>query len=371
MMKLLGFATAIALALGPGGALAQDPAAPAVTVAKAAKQTVSSTLTFNGRLQADQSIQLIARVSGFLDRVGFQPGDQVGPGDVLFQIEKDQYEASLRIAEGTLAAAEATVTDARIERDRQATLVERNASAQTTLDSAEAALGRAQGQMKQAQASLELARLDLAYSSITAPFAGRIGERNIDPGALVGPETGALATLTSLDPIHVNFLVPTAQLRNTMELLESGALKAEDSVRIVLANGREYAGSGALDFVDSTVDQGTDSVRVRATFANPEGVLLHDELVRVRLAGQSTDEDLTIPLVSLQRDLVGDYVMVVDDQGKVEKRRITIAREEGDTAIVEDGLSEGERVITQGVNKVREGITVDAAEDGNSPAEGD
>lgn len=364
-MTLLRMATAMALALGIGAANAQDAGqapAPAVTVAKAKKQSVASTVTFNGRLQADQSIQLIARVSGFLQEVGFNPGDQVEQGAVLFQIEQDQYSAAVRQAEGNLAAAEATVTDARIERDRQAELVRRNASAQTALDTAEAALGRALGNMEMAQAALDTANLNLSYTSVTAPFTGRIGERSVDPGALVDPQIGPLATLTKLDPIHVNFLVPTAQLRNTMDMIQSGEVKLDESVRIVLANGKEYESSGALDFIDSAVNPGTDSISVRATFSNPDGTLLHDELVRVHLAASSPAEELTIPLSSLQRDLVGEYVMLVDQDEKVQKRRIAIGRESGALVIVDDGLAEGDRVISQGVNKVREGMAVDAAE---------
>ncbi|MFV0386676.1 efflux RND transporter periplasmic adaptor subunit [Paracoccus sp. (in: a-proteobacteria)] len=364
-MTLLRMATAMALALGIGAANAQDAGqapAPAVTVAKAKKQSVASTVTFNGRLQADQSIQLIARVSGFLQEVGFNPGDQVEQGAVLFQIEQDQYSAAVRQAEGNLAAAEATVTDARIERDRQAELVRRNASAQTALDTAEAALGRALGNMEMAQAALDTANLNLSYTSVTAPFTGRIGERSVDPGALVDPQIGPLATLTKLDPIHVNFLVPTAQLRNTMDMIQSGEVKLDESVRIVLANGKEYESSGALDFIDSAVNPGTDSISVRATFSNPDGTLLHDELVRVHLAASSPAEELTIPLSSLQRDLVGEYVMLVDQDEKVQKRRIAVDRESGDLVIVDDGLAEGDRVISQGVNKVREGMAVDAAE---------
>lgn len=364
-MTLLRMATAMALALGIGAANAQDAGqapAPAVTVAKAKKQSVASTVTFNGRLQADQSIQLIARVSGFLQEVGFNPGDQVEQGAVLFQIEQDQYSAAVRQAEGNLAAAEATVTDARIERDRQAELVRRNASAQTALDTAEAALGRALGNMEMAQAALDTANLNLSYTSVTAPFTGRIGERSVDPGALVDPQIGPLATLTKLDPIHVNFLVPTAQLRNTMDMIQSGEVKLDESVRIVLANGKEYESSGALDFIDSAVNPGTDSISVRATFSNPDGTLLHDELVRVHLAASSPAEVLTIPLSSVQRDLVGEYVMLVDQDEKVQKRRIAVDRESGDLVIVDDGLAEGDRVISQGVNKVREGMAVDAAE---------
>lgn len=341
---------------------AQDAPLPAVTVAAAAEAQVSDTLTFNGRLDADQSIQLIARVPGFLEEVGFKAGDSVEQGAVLFRIEPDQYRATVRQAEGSLAAAQSTVIDARIERDRQSQLVSRNAAAQAVLDTADAALGRAQGGVEQAEAALDTAKLNLSYTTITAPFPGRIGTRNVDPGALVSPDIGPLATLTKLDPIHVNFSVPTAEYRNAMKAIEAGEVNADDAVRIVLANGEEYDTAGVLDFVDSTVNPGTDSVRLRATFANPDGKLLHDELVRVRLAASSAAPVLTVPIGAVQRDLVGDFILVVNDADEVEQRRVTIARNSGNLAIVTEGLTAGERVITEGMNKVRAGSKVDAAE---------
>lgn len=377
-MKILGILAANALLLCAAPAFAQDESGqgessqqaplPAVTVAPATEEQVSDTVTFSGRLDADQSIQLIARVPGFLEEVGFEAGDDVDQGDVLFVIEPDQYRATVRQAEGSLAAAQATVVDARIERDRQTQLVARDAVAQAALDTSEAALGRAQGSVEQAEAALDTAKLNLSYTSISAPFAGRISERNVDPGALVGPEVGPLATLTKLDPIHVNFSVPTAEYRNAMQAIEAGEVNPDDAVHIVLANGKEYDGSGVLDFVDSTVNPGTDSVRLRATFDNPDGVLLHEELVQVRLVASSAEPVLTIPIGAVQRDLVGDFVMLVNDADEVEQKRVTISRNSGNLAIVADGLTAGDRVITEGVNKVRPGIKVDAAEAGEDTA---
>lgn len=156
-MKILRSAAIMAMSMGGLPVMAQDAPPPAVTVAKAAMQEVSQTLTYNGRLSAEQSVELVARVTGTLQEVGFQPGDSVDAGALLFRIEPDQYSANVRQAEGALAAAQATVIDARIERDRQAELVQRKAVAQTSLDSAEAALGRAQGSVQQAEAALDTA----------------------------------------------------------------------------------------------------------------------------------------------------------------------------------------------------------------------
>lgn len=368
-MKLIASVTFAAVVVTGSVVFAQDAPLPAVVVAEAQSQQVSDTLTYNGRLEADQSVQLIARVPGFLEEINFEAGDTVEQGDILFRIEPDQYRAAVRQAEGNLAAAQSTVTDARIERDRQTQLVERNASAQAVLDGAEAALGRAQGGVEQAEAALDVAKLNQSYTTIVAPFSGRIGARNVDPGALVGPEVGPLATLTKLDPMHVNFSVPTAQYRDALEAIESGEIQADDAVHIILANGTEYENSGVLDFIDSVVNPGTDSVRLRATFDNPDNTLLDEELVRVTLATSSSEPVLTVPIGAVQRDLSGDFVMLVNDEDEVEQRRITVARSTGNISVVSDGLSEGDRVITEGVNKVRPGVKVDA-ETASDGAEG-
>lgn len=371
-MKFSGIVAAMALAASAGAALAQENGGaplPAVTVAKVVKQTITDTVTFNGRLDADQSIQLVARVSGFLEEVRFEPGDKVAQGDVLFSIEDTQYIAAVQQAEGSRLAAEATVTDARIERDRQAELVRRQTAAQTALDSAEAALGRAQGALQQSQAALNIAKLNLDYTRVRAPFDGTIGERSVDPGALVAPQVGALATLTKLDPIHVNFPVPTAELRRTQQMIATGKLDINNAVRIVLANGEEYGAGGKLDFIGSFVNPGTDSVTLRATFDNPDGKLLHDELVRVHMAADTADEVLTVPLGGVQRDLIGSYVMVVDDQDVVSKRRVDVLHQTRGLAVIDKGLNEGERIVTEGINKVSEGGKVDAAEAAQSDSE--
>ncbi len=364
-MKFLGIVTAAALAAGAGAGWAQDNGAPlpAVVVAKATRQTITDIVTYNGRLRADQSIQLVARVSGFLEEVGFHPGDKVKQNDVLFSIEPNQYVAAVQQAEGSLLAAQATVTDAKIERDRQAELVRRQTAAQTALDTAEAALGRAQGAEQQAQAALDTAKLNLSYTKVTAPFDGVVGERSVDPGALVDPLAGPLATLTKLDPMHVNFEVPTARLRNAERLIASGAVDVNQAVRLILADGEEFPGAGKLDFIDSVVNQGTDSITLRATFANPDGKLLHDELVRVHLAADSNEKVLTVPLSGIQRDLIGDYVMKVDAQDVVKKTRVTVAHETRNLAVIQDGLSEGDLIVTEGINKVSDGVKVDAKED--------
>jgi len=352
----------LAIFLLVGAAHAQT--APAVVAVPATIMELEESASFNGRLDADSRISVVARVSGVLEEVGFSAGDRVEEGQTLFRIEPDLYETLVKEAEGALRAAEAASDLAQIERDRQAELVARQAAAQATLDNAEATLAAREADVMRLTAALDRARLDLSYTQIKAPFTGRIGPPNVDRGALIGPETGALAKLIQLDPIHVEFPVPTAVLRDFQERVAAGDASNAQAVTLQLANGSIYGLPGDVDFVDSAVSTGTDSVTLRARFANPEGQLLDGELVRVTLTAQQARAELAIPQQAVQRDIQGAFVLVVGEGEVAEQRRVTVRRNAQGFAVIAEGLSEGERVITEGVNKVRPGAAVDAAAPG-------
>ncbi|MEM1428869.1 MAG: efflux RND transporter periplasmic adaptor subunit [Pseudomonadota bacterium] len=349
--------------LAAPAALAQQEGAPlpAVTVSAATTQELSQTARFSGRLDADNRVALAARVSGLLLEVLFEAGDTVEEGQVLYRIEPDLFEASVQEAEGALRSAQAQRDLAEIERDRQRELVSRDAAPQAALDNAEATLGRAEGDLIRAEAALQSAQINLSYTEITAPFQGVIGTSVVDAGALIGPDSGELVTLIDLDPIHAEFQVPTAVLRDFAEALESGAASREAAVHIELANGTVYSEPGNADFYDAEVDEGTDSVRIRARFPNENGVLLDRELVQVELRATTPAPELAIPQEAIQRDVQGAFVLVVDGSDTVDSRRVTVPRIAEGFAVITAGLEEGEMVITEGANKVRPGQQVDAA----------
>jgi membrane fusion protein (multidrug efflux system) len=352
------FALAAALAQP---AMAQDAPRPAVVVAPAEVADLRFGVSYTGRVRAAQKVELRARVSGFLEAIHFAEGETVAAGDVLFTIQDDAYAAAVREAEGAVRAAEAERDLARLERDRKATLVQRQAVAQSELDVAEAQLEKIEGQLQQLNAALDRQRLELSYTEIVAPFAGTVGLTSFDVGALVGPDSGPLVTLTRLDSVEVETQVETARLLDFRAAEAAGKVEATPAVRITLPNGAPYPLDGTLDYISADVGQGTDTVTVRARFDNPDGMLLDGALVRVALEQADPEMVLTVPQGAVQRDQLGTFVMVVGADGKVEQRRIAVARSAQGKSVVESGLTEGEQVIVEGINKVRPGMVVDAA----------
>jgi len=365
MLALAGLCAAPGLAPVPAAAQQGLPV-PAVTVAPAAVVDLARSVTLTGRLEADRRVEIMARVTGLLEEVGFAPGDIVSEGALLFRIEPGPYAAAVQEAQGAVVSARAERDLAMLERDRQRELVARQASPQALLDQAEAALGQAEGNLARLEGSLARARLDLGYTEIVAPFTGRIGVSQVDAGALVGPESGALAVLTDLDPIHAETSLTTAAYRRFAQAVASGDATTVSAATLILADGATYAVPGSLDFIASAIDAGTDSVPLRVRFDNPDNELLDRELVRVVLTEGSARPVLTVPQQGVQRDVAGAFVLLVDAEGTVERRPVDVARIDRGLAVIAEGLAPGDRVIVEGVNKVRPGIAVDAAPAGGN-----
>jgi membrane fusion protein (multidrug efflux system) len=346
---------------GDGKQAAQAPAGPppAVTVVKAVAENIRPTFRFTGRIEAVSKVDLRARIDGFLEKRLFTEGADVKDGDLLLVIEKGLYAAAVSEAKASVEKAESTLKLADVDFNRQSELVQKNVGAQARLDEATAKQGEARGTVLAQKAALERAELNLSYTDIRAPIAGRIGRANVAVGNFVGPSSGALATIVSQDPIYVGF--PVTQ-REILAYRKERSNPAETVVYLQLADGTRYAHSGKLNFLDVTVNQGTDTVLVRATFANPDRILVDGQLVAVVLEGGTAESALVVPGQALQLDQAGAFVLIVDNENKVQISRVEIGGPRGTSMILRKGLTGGERVITEGIQRIRPGQVVNPTE---------
>ncbi|WP_238547766.1 efflux RND transporter periplasmic adaptor subunit [Meridianimarinicoccus roseus] len=365
------------LAAWPGAGQAQQAgqAAPRVTVAAAITEDVVQDASFIARVEATDTVDLIARVTGFVRAVGVRDGAEVAEGDLLFEIESEQYAAVVAARRADLAQAEANQTLAEVELDRRRELVARQAVAQSELDVAQANQQVAAAAVRAAEAALAQAELDLGYTRITAPFAGRIGRIGASPGELVGPTSGALATLVREAPVFVSFALGERQLFDVMQaaLAAGGSIGAPQDridVTLRLPNGTEYGETGTIAFGDNRVDPATGTLAVRAEFANADRLLVDGAFVTARLAQQDPVPMLTIPQAAVQRDQRGSFVLVVGAEQTVEQRYVATGRTIGASVAVTEGLREGETVIVEGLQRVRPGVPVEAVLAGTSVGDG-
>jgi membrane fusion protein, multidrug efflux system len=347
---------------GDGKQANQAPPAappPAVTVVKSFEEDVRPQHRFTGRVEAIYKVDLRARVDGFLEKRLFTEGADVKEGDLLFVIEKGLYNAAVSEAKASLEKSQATLKLAELELGRQTELVQRNVAAQAKLDDQEAKQGEARGTVSAMRAALERAELNLGYTDIRAPIAGRIGRANVSVGNFVGPSTGPLATIVSQDPIYVGF--PVTQ-RDILEYRKEKGNPDDAVVFIQLPDGTRYAHPGRLNFMDVTVNQGTDTVLVRATFPNPNRLLVDGQLVSVVVEGGKPEMVVVTPAQGVQIDQAGPFVLVVDDENKVQIRRVELGGPRGVNMVIRKGLKAGERVVTEGIQRIRPGQVVNPAE---------
>ncbi|MGF1611819.1 MAG: efflux RND transporter periplasmic adaptor subunit [Kiloniellales bacterium] len=340
---------------------------PAVTVFMVKKQDVTPSATFNGRIEAVDTVELRARVEGFVEQRLFTEGAEVKTGDLLIEIEKAPYEAEIGQIQGQITSAEGTLRLAKLEVDRQKTLVQREAVAKVKLDEAEAQYAQALGSLQQLQAALRRKELDLSYTDILAPIDGRIGRSNYSVGDFVTPSNEPLAVIVSQDPVYVSFPISSRELLEVRKAAQaSGRDPSAVKVKLRLPDGSIYDSTGTVNFVDVQVDSTTDTVTIRASVPNPVStgstrLLVANQLVGVIVEQAQPEEALVIPQAAIVVDQAGPYVVVVDQDSKAEQRRIRLGSAHGSAIVVAEGLQEGEQVIVDGLQKVRPGQTVTAS----------
>lgn len=348
------------MATSPGTASAQTPdnaAVPVGTVAVALRP-VTGSLTVTGRVEAIERVEVRARVDGFLEGVDFTEGDTVAVDAPLYRIERGSFEAAVQRAEGLLTQAKASRDLADIQLERAQQLLDRQSGTEVARDQARAEADRAAGAVTEAEAALAKARIDLGYTQIRAPIAGRIGRTSLTRGAVVGPSSGVLTTIVSQDPMYVVFPISA---REFVRRDPAGARVDPSTLRVRLKflDGSFYDADGRIDFIDVSVDQATDTVLARATLPNPSRLLIDGQLVTVVIESGTPVEKPVVPQEALIADQGGLYVLVVED-GRAAQRRIRPGPGMGADMVVEGGLAPGDIVIVQGIERVRPGMAVTA-----------
>jgi membrane fusion protein (multidrug efflux system) len=345
---------------GPAGAQQQGNTAPiAVGTVTAERKPITQNREFVGRVEAIDRVEVRARVTGYLDEVLFKEGDLIQEGTPLYRIEKGLFQAAVEQAQGALERSKGAQALSAIQLQRAQELLDKNAGTAVARDQAKAADEGAKGTVMQDEANLSTANINLGYTEITSPIAGKVSKTNVTKGNVIGPDSGILTTIVSQDPMYVTF--PVSQ-REFLALQETGRHLDLDTlkVRLRFSDDTTYGEVGTVNFVDVSVDRATDTVLVRATFPNPSSGLIDGQLVRVTVEAGTPQEKVLIPQAALIADQEGVYVFVIKD-GKAAVTRIKTAGESGADVIVEQGLSGGEQVIVQGLQAVRPGAPVQAS----------
>ena len=347
---------------------------PLVTVTPVVKKRVIKTFELVGRTAAMKTVNLVARVTGFLEKRNFKAGEDVKKGDLLYVIEQAPYQIEVKAAEAKLAEANATLANAESYLKRLKS-VRKGAVSQTDLDKSKSDLLKAQAGVMQANASLDQAKLNLSYTEIHSPIDGRISRTLVSDGNLVSTDTGTLATLLQMDPIYIYFTVSEAAvLTEFQHQIKTG--KARTFIpKIQLSNGTIYPFEGVEDFVSHEVDQKTGTISIRAIFPNQSKsvqpgkgkltgqrhLLMPGQFVKVLVRRSDTSLQKVVPQIAIQEDQQGKFVLVVDADKRVQKRTIKVGDKQGIDWVVQQGVDVGELVITLGLQKVRPGLMVQIA----------
>src|SRR5208282_6066633 len=332
----------------------QAAAPPAVLVQPAELRSLAKQAEFVGRAEALEKVDLRARVQGFLGPRRFKDGDEVKEGQVVFTIEREPFEAAVDQRKAQLAAALAAFANADQQLLRTAELARKGNAPLAQLDQRTAEQGQAKAAVMEAEANLRDAQIQLSYTEIKTPISGRIGRAAVSPGNLVGPDSGVLATVVQDDPMQVLFSVTQREMLEAKDSEVTGKVRA----RVRLANGSLYSERGRIDFLDVQVNPRTDGQTVRAMFPNPDDILTSGQTVRVIVEEKGGDQVVVIPQSAIAIDQTGSYVFVVGQDNKVEQRRVRLGAEREGLAAVDQGVEAGERVVVQGQQRIRSGMTV-------------
>ncbi len=355
---------------------AAAPPDPVVTVAHPAQKTVVEHDEYVGRFVPVDSVEVRARVSGYLDEVHFTDGQMVKQGDLLFTIDKRPFQISLDQASANLAQARANLAFAEADLARGSQLVRDKTITEQVFDQRTQAKRVAEASVAAQEGAVRQARLDLGFTELRAPVDGRIGDRRVSPGNLVtggtGGNTTLLASIVSLDPIRFEFTFDEASYIKYERLSRTGKdMASRDGSALVslrLIDEADYAHDGRMDFVDNVIDRTSGTIRGRAVFANPNGVFTPGMFGRVRVPASPPYTALLVPDAAIGTEQARKYVLVVDDQNVVRQKYVTLGQTSGDLRVIKTGLTSEDRVVVNGLMRARPGVKVKPQEQQASPS---
>jgi RND family efflux transporter MFP subunit len=331
------------------------PPPPEVSVAQPTLQSVTDYLEFTGTTAATDSVSLVARVEGYLQSVHFIDGSRVKKGDLLFTIQQAQYRAQLQQAEAQVSAQTAALWHAKRELARYTNLLKEDAATQTEVDHWQFEKDNAQASLLGAEAQVILAKLNLDYTTVRAPFDGRIGRHLVNPGNLVGGagQQSQLAQIDRVDPMYVYFTINERDLLRIVarnkSLSAKGLAERQIPMEFELSNEKDYPHTGVLDFASIAVSSTTGTLQLRGIFPNHDSTILPGLFVRVRVPAALPRKALMVPADALNFDQQGEYLLLVNDKNLVERRAVTLGPQVGNLQAIEQGLKPDDWVIVEGL----------------------
>lgn len=357
---------------------AGGPPPPAVTVAKPTKRTVFDYDEYVGRFTAINSVEVRARVSGYLDKVDFKDGQLVKQGDLLFTIDKRPFQNTLDQARANLVQAQSNLAFTESDYTRGQQLVRDKTITDQTFEQRAQAFRNAKASVSNNEAAVRQAELDLEFTELRAPVDGRIGDRRVSPGNLVtggtAGSTTLLAVIVSTDPIYFEFTFDEASYLRYERLAKSGgqdvaSRNASVPIALKLIDESDFNHKGRMNFVDNVIDRSTGTIRGRGVFENPNGVFTPGMFARVRVPGSSPYEALLVPDAAIGTEQARRYVVVIDDQDTARVKYVTLGQLTGDNLrVIKDGIGPDDRIVVSGLMQARPGQKVRPEEQGAKPA---
>ncbi len=354
-------ATAILAGCGEANNAQKGGQAPLVVTQDVTIIDYQPNKSYIGRIEAVEDTNITAQVSGYLEARHFDEGQMVEKGQLLYSIEPSSFEAQVASAKAALAQAKAALKKAELDHERGKNLLPRGSISQSEFDALTATLLGARAELEAANAQLKLAEVNLSYTQIRAPFSGRISDSKVSTGDLLSPSSGILTTLVSLDPVHTSFSVSERE-RLTLGM---GRIKGDGSdessgveVQLELENGEYFEHLGQLDFLGNRINTQTGTIAMRALVPNPEQQLLPGQHIKVNLRDKNAKDVIVIPRRAVQTDLEGDFAMVMTEGNVAERRNVKLGPQVEQGIIINEGLEQDDTVITQGLQRVRNGVEV-------------